>query len=103
MAGTDFETAAREQLSIITVIVNNGAMVGYEKNIPIATERSAPGTSPASTPPWLSPSAPLPNTSPTPTRSALPSNVPRKVSATGQPCVLEIITREEPVFSLYYR
>ena len=25
MAGTDFETAAREQLSIITVIVNNGA------------------------------------------------------------------------------
>ena len=25
MAGTDFETAAREQFSIITVIVNNGA------------------------------------------------------------------------------
>ena len=39
MAGTDFETAAREQLGIITVIVNNGSMGGYEKNIPIATER----------------------------------------------------------------
>ena len=39
MAGTDFETAAREKLGIITVIVNNGAMGGYEKNIPIATER----------------------------------------------------------------
>ena len=39
MAGTDFETAAREKLGIITVIINNGAMGGYEKNIPIATER----------------------------------------------------------------
>ena len=26
-------------MGIITLIVNNGAMVGYEKNIPIATER----------------------------------------------------------------
>ena len=39
MAGTDFETAAREKLGIITVIVNNGAMGGYEKNIPVAVER----------------------------------------------------------------
>jgi uncharacterized protein len=36
---TDFETAAREKLGIITVIMNNGAMGGYEKNIPIAVER----------------------------------------------------------------
>ena len=27
----------------------------------------------------------------------------KDISATGQPCVLEIITREEPVFSQYYR
>ena len=27
----------------------------------------------------------------------------KEISATGQPCVLEIITREEPVFSQYYR
>ena len=27
----------------------------------------------------------------------------KEISASGQPCVLEIITREEPVFSQYYR
>ncbi len=27
----------------------------------------------------------------------------KEIATTGQPCVLKIITREEPVFSQYYR
>ena len=41
-AGTvllDVETAVRERLPILTCILNNGAMGGYEHNIPIAVER----------------------------------------------------------------
>ena len=39
MAGIDFETAVREKIPSITVILNNSAMGGYEKNIPLAAER----------------------------------------------------------------
>ena len=103
MAGTDFETAAREQLGIITVIVNNGAMGGYEKNIPIATERyrtkyvtgeyAAMAASLGAHTEYV--------TDPNEVGPAIERA--KEISATGQPCVLEIITREEPVFSQYYR
>ena len=103
MAGTDFETAAREQLGIITVIVNNGAMGGYEKNIPIATERyrtkyvtgeyAAMAASLGAHTEYV--------TDPNEVGPAIERA--KAISATGQPCVLEIITREEPVFSQYYR
>ena len=39
MVGMDFETAVRLDIPILTVILNNGLMGGYEKNIPIATSR----------------------------------------------------------------
>lgn len=39
MAGMDFETAAREHIPILTIILNNSALGGYEKHMPAATER----------------------------------------------------------------
>src|SRR5688572_18830589 len=39
MCGMDLETAARERIPILTVLVNNGLMGGYEKHIPIASEK----------------------------------------------------------------
>ncbi len=39
MAGMDIETAVRERIPILTVVLNNGAMGGYEKHLPVATER----------------------------------------------------------------
>jgi acetolactate synthase-1/2/3 large subunit len=39
MCGMDLETAARERIPILTVLVNNGLMGGYEKHIPLASER----------------------------------------------------------------
>src|SRR5438876_6019383 len=39
MCGMDLETAAREHIPILTVLVNNGLMGGYDRHIPIASEK----------------------------------------------------------------
>src|SRR5438876_12179201 len=39
MCGMDLETAAREHIPILTVLVNNGLMGGYERHIPLASEK----------------------------------------------------------------
>jgi acetolactate synthase-1/2/3 large subunit len=39
MTGMDVETAARERIGVLTILLNNSAMGGYEKVMPIATER----------------------------------------------------------------
>ena len=39
MVGMDVETAVREQIPIVTMLLNNSAMGNYERNIPIACER----------------------------------------------------------------
>ena len=39
MAGMDFETAARNHIGVLTVILNNGVMSGYGKHMPTAVEK----------------------------------------------------------------
>jgi len=39
MVGMDFETAVRSRIPILTVLMNNGLMGGYEKYLPVSTER----------------------------------------------------------------
>lgn len=39
MSGMDFETAVRSEIPILTIILNNSALGGYEKHMPVATER----------------------------------------------------------------
>jgi uncharacterized protein len=39
MCGMDLETAARERIPILTVLLNNGLMGGYERHIPLASEK----------------------------------------------------------------
>jgi thiamine pyrophosphate-dependent acetolactate synthase large subunit-like protein len=39
MCGMDLETAARERIPILTLLVNNGLMGGYERNIPVASAK----------------------------------------------------------------
>ncbi len=39
MVGMDFETAVRNRIPILTILMNNGVMGGYTKKQPIATER----------------------------------------------------------------
>ena len=103
MAGTDFETAAREQLGIITVIVNNGAMGGYEKNIPIATERYRSKYVTGEYARMAESLGAYAERVTDPAEVGPSIERAKAIATTGQPCVLEIITREEPVFSQYYR
>src|SRR4029079_18937479 len=39
MCGMDLETAVRERIPILTVLVNNSLMGGYERHIPLASEK----------------------------------------------------------------
>ena len=103
MAGTDFETAAREKLGIITVIVNNGAMGGYEKNIPVAVERYGSKYVTGEYARMAESLGAYAEKITDPEEVGPAIERAKEISATGQPCVLEIITREEPVFSQYYR
>ena len=39
MAGLDFETAARENIPILSIVLNNSKFGGYDRMLPLATER----------------------------------------------------------------
>ena len=39
--GMEVETAARQRISILTVILNNGRMGGYDHHMPTASDRMA--------------------------------------------------------------
>jgi acetolactate synthase-1/2/3 large subunit len=102
MCGTDFETAARNRIGIITVIVNNGAMGGYEKNIPIAVEKYGSKFITGDYTKLADSLGCLAERVTQPGQIAPALARAKQVSATGRPVVLEVITREEPVFSQYY-
>ena len=101
-AGTvllDVETAVRERLPIMTVILNNGAMGGYEHNIPIAVERygskflSGDYSGIAAALGAYTERVSDPNDV-----SAAITRATARIEA-GQTAVLEFVTREFPVFS----
>ena len=39
MCGMDFETAVRERIPILAIVLNNSSMLGYSQIIPVATEK----------------------------------------------------------------
>lgn len=39
MVGMDFETAVRSRIPILTIVMNNGLLGGYEKHLPVSTAR----------------------------------------------------------------
>ncbi len=105
MCGLDLETAVRERIPILTVLVNNGVMGGYERWIPLASSkyrsrylsgvytRVAEGlgvaaervTQPAEIAPAL--------------RRALSVVAPDGAGAAGRPALVEFMTREETELS----
>ena len=100
MVGLDFETAVRMKIPILTVVINNSTMGGYQKFLPVSTEKFgtrhlsgnfskvADGlggyTERVECPDDIVP--------------ALRRSI-AEVEA-GRPTLLEIITREEPVLAL---
>ncbi len=101
MAGMDFETAVREKIPILTIIVNNSAMGGYETYLPNATERY--GTK------FLSGNYTkvVEGLGGYSERVEQPDDIipaihrAKKATESGRPALLEVITKEDPVFSKY--
>ena len=103
MAGMDVETAVRSNIPILTVILNNGVMTHYGSTMPYSSEqwgsnrlggdyaKVAEGlgayTEKVNTPDEVGPAI----------RRAIEAN------HTGQPAVLEMITKEEETISRFWR
>jgi acetolactate synthase-1/2/3 large subunit len=97
--GMDIETAVRNRIGIVTVVLNNSCLGGYDKHLPNATRlygtrflsgsysRVAEGLG-AYTEVVEKPAEIIPAVR----RAA-------DVARDGRPAVLEVITKEEPIFS----
>jgi thiamine pyrophosphate-dependent acetolactate synthase large subunit-like protein len=99
MCGMDVETAVREKIPILIVLLNNGAMGGYEKHLPVATERYG---SKFLTGQYAAVAAGLGAYSERVERPAEIVPAIRRgleANASGRPALLEMITREEQAFS----
>jgi acetolactate synthase I/II/III large subunit len=102
MVGMDVETAVREQIPILTVLLNNAAMGNYDRLIPIASAKF--GTK-FTTGRYSEVARGLGAFS---ERVERPSDVAaalkRGIESTraGQPALLEFITREEPDMAIRY-
>ena len=101
MAGMDVETAVRERLPIMTVLLNNSRMGGYLHSMPVASERfgsnrlSGHYSLVAEGLGAYSERVERPEEIVPALRRGMQAN------REGQPAVLEFITREDPVFSQY--
>ncbi|HZS00336.1 MAG TPA: thiamine pyrophosphate-requiring protein [Chloroflexota bacterium] len=99
MCGLDIETAVRLRIPILTMLINNSVMGNYESHQPVAVERynikqlsgDYAGVA-RSLGAWAE-------------RVEAPDEIipairrAQEVTATGQPALLEVITREAPAFS----
>jgi uncharacterized protein len=102
MVGMDVETAVRSRTGIVTVVLNNGVMTGYEAHMPLASERygaKALGGDYAAVATALGAHAARIST-PGEIRPALERAVDE--AASGRPSVLEILTREETRIPTYW-
>ena len=102
MAGMDFETAARERIPIMTIILNNSALGGYERHMPVATEKYRTKYLSGD---YAKVAEGLGGYSERVERPAEIAPAIERAKAAiegGKPALLEIITREEGAFSRGY-
>jgi acetolactate synthase-1/2/3 large subunit len=102
MVGMDVETAVRERIPILTVLLNNSAMGNYERSIPIASAKY--GTK-FTTGRYADVARGLGAFSerierPADVAPALKRGI--EATRTGQPALLEFITREEADMAIRY-
>jgi acetolactate synthase-1/2/3 large subunit len=97
-AGMEVETAVRERIPIMTVLVNNSVMGGYGHHMPSASEKF--GANKLSGTYWKVAEGLGAYAERIESPSEVASALKRGIEATqrGQPVVLEFITKEEPVY-----
>lgn len=101
MVGTDFETAVRNKIPILTIMLNNSVLCGYEKHMPVAVERlnlkrlSGEYAKMADALGGYAEKVESPDEIVPAIERALNAN------STGRPALIEFITREETALSSY--
>jgi len=103
MVGMDFEVAARENIPILAVILNNGVLGGYGDHFPVASPKYglnvlsgdypkvAEGLGAAFTAKVTKPEEIIPTV-----QAAV------KAMASGKPALINMVTAEDPVFPMYH-
>ncbi|MCC6174891.1 MAG: thiamine pyrophosphate-requiring protein [Chloroflexi bacterium] len=102
-AGMEIETASRERLSIMTILLNNSVLGGYSNYMPVASDRF---NSNKLTGDYTAVAKGLGAYAERVERAEdVKAAIERGIAATreGRPAVLEMITREEPVFPVSNR
>lgn len=101
MVGMDFETAVREKIPILTILLNNSLIGGYQKRYPISSERYNLHKTSGSY------SMIAEGLGGYAEKVEQPSDIipaiqrAKKALATGKPALVEVITREETTLSKY--
>ena len=101
MAGIDFETAVREKIPILTIILNNSALGGYEKYLPTATERYGTKFLSGNYAKVAEGLGAYNERVEKPTDIIPAIHRAKEAIQSGQPAILEMITREEGSFSIF--
>lgn len=102
MVGMDVETAVRERIGVLTILLNNSVMSGYSRVMPVASERHRSNRLSGD---YTRVAEGLGAHAERVTRCAeIAPAIVRGIAATerGRPAVLEFITREEPVLSRFF-
>ena len=101
MTGLDIETAVRSSIPILTIVLNNGVMTGYEKHMPEATEKWASnelGGDYADVARALGAHATRVTT---PDELAAAFRAALRANAEGRPALVEVMTKAEGAVPLY--
>ena len=103
MAGMDIETAAREEIPILTIILNNSALGGYEQYLPVAVERYGTKFLTGDYAKVADGLGAYSERVETPDEIVPSIDRAQEAIAGGRPALLEIITKEESDFSKFWR
>ena len=102
MVGMDVETAARERIGVLTILLNNGVMSGYDRSMPVAAERYGTHRLGGD---YTAVARGLGAHAERVTRAAdIAPAISRgaKITMGGTPAVIEFVTRAEPELSRYF-
>ncbi|MGH2378012.1 MAG: thiamine pyrophosphate-requiring protein [Candidatus Limnocylindria bacterium] len=103
MTGMDVETAARERIGVLTILLNNSAMGGYEKVMPLATERYRSKYLTGEYAQLARALGAHAERIERPAEIAAAIERGARITMEGRPVVLEIVTREDTEKSTYFK
>ncbi|MHB1132536.1 MAG: thiamine pyrophosphate-requiring protein [Chloroflexota bacterium] len=102
MSGLEIETAARNQIGTLTILMNNSCLGGYDKYIPIATKKYGMRFLSGDYTKVCEGLGAYAERVERPDEIIPAMERAQEYTRQGRPAVLEVITREEPNFSKYW-